>query len=80
VSGGRPEDLRSRALDAYLDERATVGYRVETRTPTQAIIVRRGRLTLVRGLLRAGTGDQRYVISVDEYGAVSATKAEPVRW
>ncbi len=75
-----PDDLRARALDAYLDQRATHGYTVETRTPTQAVIVRRSRLSFVLDRLRPGSGGERHVVSVDEHGVVSSRAAEPVRW
>jgi hypothetical protein len=72
-------DNRKQALDAYLVTRGVHGFRVESRTDTQAIITRKG---LVAGLLeRVGlNGRRRQVISVDEHGTVSARPAEPVRW
>jgi hypothetical protein len=74
------DDLRSRALDAYLARRAADGYQVETRTTLQAVIVRRRRLDIVRRMTRAGVGERRLVVSVDEHGEVSAVAAEPPRW
>jgi hypothetical protein len=76
TSAGDRSELRVRALDAYLDERASAGYSVETRTQTQAIIVRtRG----WRWLSRRGAGG-RHVVSVDDNGLMTSLPAEPVRW
>jgi hypothetical protein len=72
-------DLRSAALDAYLSRQEAAGYRVETRTPVQAVIYRR-RWELARMLGRTGVGRRRLVVSVDEHGEVSAVAAEPRRW
>jgi len=74
------DDLRSAALDAYLAQRETDGYEVETRTAVQAVIVRRRRLFAIRRLARTGAADRRLVVSVDEHGEVSAIAAEPLRW
>ncbi len=73
-------DVRMEALDAYLAERESHGYSVETRTKTQAVIVRKHRFFFVLKWVGGGTGQQRHVVSVDEHGAVSAVAAEPVRW
>ena len=70
---------RTAALDAYLARREADGYLIETRTPVQAVIVRR-RWDLARWFSRTGAGDRRLVISVDEHGEVSAVAAEPRRW
>ncbi len=70
-------DVRAAALDAYLVSRESDGYRIETRTAVQAVIVRRRR-EFARRFTRAG--DRRLVVSVDERGEVSATRAEPRRW
>jgi len=72
-------DLRTAALDAYLSRQVEDGYRIETRTAVQAVIFRR-RWDLARRLTRAGVGEQRLVVSVDEHGEVSAVAAEPRRW
>jgi hypothetical protein len=66
-------------LTAFLDERATAGYRIETRTATQAIIVRRRRYPFLLGRLRA-RDDHRLVVSVDSDGAITTVAAEPRRW
>jgi hypothetical protein len=72
-------DLRTAALDAYLSRQEADGYRIETRTPVQAVIFRR-RWDLARRLTRTGVGEHRLVVSVDEHGEVSAVAAEPRRW
>jgi hypothetical protein len=72
-------DLRTAALDAYLSSQEAAGYRVETRTPLQAVIYRR-RWDLARRFGRGGAGERRLVVSVDEHGEVSAVAAEPRRW
>jgi len=63
-------------LTTQLEREATRGFDIETRSTTQAVIVRsrRGwRLLLPR---RA----ERRVLSVDENGRVTSRDAEPVRW
>lgn len=72
-------DLRTAALDAYLSRREADGYCIETRTPVQAVIVRRRR-GLARRFTRPGAGERRLVVSVDEHGEVSAALAERRRW
>ena len=72
-------DLRAAALDAYLSRQEASGYRIETRTPVQAVIFRR-RWDLARRFTRTGVGERRLVVSVDEHGEVSAVAAEPRRW
>ena len=72
-------DGRSEALTAFLDERTTTGYRIETRTATQAIIVRRRRYPFLLGRLRT-RDDHRLVVSVDSDCAITTVVAEPRRW
>jgi hypothetical protein len=74
------DDLRSAALDAYIEQQEADGYEVETRTAVQAVIVRRRRLFIIRRLARSGGAERRLVVSVDEHGEVSAVAAEPLRW
>lgn len=76
----RAADVRSAALDAYIAGRVAQGFRVETRTGAQAVIVRRHRLYFVLHWFAEGLAEQRYVISVDQHGEVAALAAEPVRW
>jgi hypothetical protein len=73
-------DARAAALDAYIAQRAEQGFRVETRSGTQAVIVRRHRLYFVLHWVAPARVEQRYVISVDEHGEVASLAAEPVRW
>jgi hypothetical protein len=73
-------DLRSAALDAYLARRVAQGFRVETRSGAQAVIVRRHRLYFVLHWFARGFAEQRYVVSVDQHGEVASLAAEPVRW
>lgn len=71
-----PSGTRKDGLDAFLAERLTEGFTVETRTDTHAIIFRRP-----TGLRRfIGGGDPgRYVVEVDEDGVASMRPAEPRR-
>lgn len=73
-------DARSVALDAYLARQAGQGFHVETRSGTQAVIVRRHRLHFALRWLPHGRGEERWVVSVDQHGEVSTLAAEPVRW
>ena len=76
----RAADVRSAALDAYIARRVAQGFRVETRTGSQAVIVRRHRLYFFLHWFSRGLAEQRYVISVDQHGEVASLAAEPVRW
>jgi hypothetical protein len=73
-------DVRSEALDAYLARRASQGFRVETRTGVQAVIVRRHRLYFALRWFARGRAEERLVVSVDQHGEVTSLAAEPVRW
>ena len=73
-------DARSAALDAYLESRASQGFRIETRSSVQAVIVRRHRLYFLLRWLARGHSEQRLVVSVDEHGEVNTLAAEPIRW
>ena len=73
-------DLRSAALDAYIARRVAQGFRLETRSGAQAVIVRRHRPHFVLRLFVRGLSDERYVVSVDQHGEVDSLAAEPVRW
>jgi hypothetical protein len=74
------DDVRARALDAFLTQREADGYRIETRSRLQAVICRRHRLHLVLRWVARGRAQRRLVVSVDQYGAVTSVAAEPVRW
>jgi hypothetical protein len=80
MTGSRTGDARSAALDAYLASRAAQGFRVETRSKVQAVIVRRHRLYFALRWFAHGRAEQRLVVSVDEHGEVDSLAAEPVRW
>jgi hypothetical protein len=73
-------DARSAALDAYIERRVAQGFRVETRSAAQAVIVRRHRLYFVLRWFARGLAEQRFVVSVDQHGEVAALAAQPVRW
>ena len=71
-----PIGTRKDGLDAFLEEKLTEGFTVETRTNTHAIIFRRP-----KGLRRFTSGDDpgRFVVEVDEDGRVTMRDAEPRR-
>ena len=71
---------RSAALDSYLAQRGAQGFRVETRSGLQAVIVRRHPLHFALRWLAKDRAEQRLVISVDEHGNVAAVAAQPLRW
>jgi hypothetical protein len=77
---GELRDVRSAALDAYIDRRLAEGFRVETRSGTQAVIARRHKLYFVLHWFGREVAEQRYVVSVDAQGKVASLEAEPVRW
>jgi hypothetical protein len=77
---GPDRDERSAALTAFLEQQESAGYRVETRTATQAVIARRRSLFPLARLRRGGGGDRRLVVSVDSDGAITTAAAEPRRW
>ena len=69
---------RKHALDTFLAGKVGQGFRIEIHTDTHAIIVVRGRKSLLNWLRRRGAGN-RYVVSVDEHGEVTTIPAEPRR-
>jgi hypothetical protein len=71
-----PLGTRRGALDAFLDQKVTEGYLIETRADTHAIIRRRP-----KGLKRftSGADPGRYVVEVDEDGRATMRQAEPRR-
>jgi hypothetical protein len=73
-------EARSVALDAYLARRSAQGFRVETRSGSQAVIVRRHRLYFLLRWVAHGRAEQRLVVSVDQHGEIASLAAEPVRW
>ena len=80
IAGSASVDARSAALDVYLERRAVQGFRVETRSGVQAVIVRRHRLYFLLRWFAGGHAEQRLVVSVDQLGEVACLTAEPVRW
>jgi hypothetical protein len=72
-----PLGTRKDGLDAFLDQKVEEeGYAIETRSDTQAIIIRRP-----KGLKRftSGRDPGRYVVEVDEDGVATMRPAEPRR-
>ena len=72
------EEHRRDALSVFLDEQVAAGYRVETRTGTQAIIAPTGARSVLGRLRRSGA-QGRQVVSVDDQGEVTVSPAEPLR-
>jgi hypothetical protein len=70
-----PSGERTRALSAFLEQKVTEGFRVETHSDTHAIIVESPAFWK-RLHRRDGS---RYVVQVDEQGTVSMSAAEPIR-
>jgi hypothetical protein len=75
-----PADRRWAALDAHIARRTAQGFRVETRSGTQAVLVRRHPLYFALRWFAHGLAEQRYVVSVDQHGEVASEVAEPLRW
>lgn len=71
---------RTEALTSFLDGRAREGFHIETRTATQAVIVRHRTVFLPLRPFRRGAGDIRLVVSVDSEGGITTVAAEPRRW
>jgi hypothetical protein len=80
MTAGEEANHRSDALDAYIADRVAQGFRVETRSSAQAVIVRRHPLYFALHWFARGLAEQRYVVSVDQHGTVASLAAEPVRW
>jgi hypothetical protein len=80
MTAGEDASRRSDALDAYIAGRVAQGFRVETRSGVQAVIVRRHPLYFALHWFSRGLAEQRYVVSVDQHGKVASLAAEPVRW
>jgi hypothetical protein len=80
MNDGAAAHARSLALDAYLARRAGQGFRIETRSGIQAVIVRRHRLHFLLRWFAPGRAEQRLVVSVDQNGDVTSLAAQPVRW
>lgn len=74
-----PVNTRKATLDAYIARRAAQGFRVETRSALQAVIVRPHRLHFLLRRFAHASGEQRFVVSVDQHGVVHALPAQPLR-
>lgn len=73
-------ETRSAALDAYIDRRGAQGFRVETRSGLQAVLVRRHPLYSRLRWIAGERAVQRVVVSVDEHAEIAALPAQPLRW
>jgi hypothetical protein len=71
------EEQRRDALDAFLEAKVAAGYRIETRTATQAVIAPTGARSVLSRFRRSDQG--RQVVSVDDRGTVTVSAAEPLR-
>lgn len=80
MTGIEEADVRATALDTYLAHRASQGFRIETRSAAQAVIVRRHPLHFVLRWVARTRAEERLVVSVDQHGAVTSSAAEPLRW
>ena len=80
MTAGQVSNVRAVALETYLARQQAEGFRVETRSSVQAVIVRRHRLHFLLRWVSHGSGEQRLVVSVDQNGDVTSVAAEPVRW
>jgi hypothetical protein len=79
VRSNDSETRRREALGAYLDERVAEGFRVESRTDTQAIIAPApSHLSFLRRF-RKSAPLERQVVAVDVDGNVTASPAQPLR-
>ena len=74
------QDERTAALDTYLARQSGQGFRVETRSEIQAVIVRRHPFHFVLRWFTPARAEQRLVVSVDQHGEVTSSAAEPLRW
>jgi hypothetical protein len=78
--GTQVVDHRIDALNSYLETQTRTGYRIESQTASQAIIVRNHWPLFLFSRFRPGMGQTRKVVSVDDVGNVSTIDAEPRRW
>lgn len=76
----RDDRQREECLDDFLRRRADEGFVVESRTPTQAILVPRRRLLRIPGFIKPRRSDGRQVVTVDEHNVISVDAAQPRRW
>jgi hypothetical protein len=72
------ETFRRDALTTFLESRVDEGFTIESRTPTQAILVPARNWSLL-ARFRKGEAPGRQVVSVDVSGTVTMSPAEPLR-
>jgi hypothetical protein len=72
------KQARTQALDTFLRQRETEGYRIETRTDMRAVIYRRRRLHFLLRLVAHGNAQRRLVVSVDQHAQITSVAVEPV--
>lgn len=72
--------MRTAALDAHLQDRIAHGFRLETRSRVQAVIIRRHPLYFILRWFARERAEQRLVVSVDEDGVIDSLSAQPIRW
>lgn len=72
--------MRAAALDAHLQDRMAHGFRLETRSGIQAVIIRRHPLYFILRWFARERAEQRLVVSVDENGVIDSLSAQPIRW
>lgn len=75
MARARLDDVRSRALDAFLTKREAEGFHVETRMAMQAVIYRRHRLRFPLRWIARGSA-QRRLISVDQGAQITSVAVE----
>jgi hypothetical protein len=75
MSSQNAPEMRRLALEADIADRVREGFQVESKTETQAILVRRSLVERVSR--RPGT---RLVVWVDEHGVIDSRKIEARRW
>lgn len=73
-------ETRSDAFEAYLAQQEARGFRVETRSGLQAVIIRRHPMHFALRWVSEERANERLVVSVDQDGEVVALRAQPVRW
>ncbi len=72
--------MRKQALAAFVEARIRDGYRVETRTDTHAIIAPPPPRRPFLDRFRPRPPSLREVVAVDEFGRVTTSPAEPIRY
>ena len=72
------ETFRRDALTAFLETRVDEGFTIESRTPTQAIVVPARTWSLLARFRKADTPG-RQVVQVDVDGTVTMSPAAPLR-